>query len=240
MESATLVAAAHACEAAAEALRADYGGKEGKASVRVDARVAARVRALEPVLVAQEEAAAAGAPAHSARGLVSDDTLVLANGARHVFGQPFQDLTASDVRRLQRGGRRRRRARPVGEQKDELESMGVDSQVRSEIESDRSKARSEVYSESSKVRSESASKSKVRSEMKAEELAVAETAKGAEKAKAAELQATAAAATEKSAELAEDEERMNALRKGLVPAVSVEQASINRMKALRAKHGLGG
>ena len=52
--------------------------------------------------------------------------------------------------------------------------------------------------------------------------------------------ATAAAATEKSAELAEDEERMNALRKGLVPAVSVEQASINRMKALRAKHGLGG
>ena len=57
---------------------------------------------------------------------------------------------------------------------------------------------------------------------------------------AEESKKLAAADSGERAELAIEEERMNALRKGLVPAVSVEQASINRMKALRAKHGLGG
>ena len=71
----------------------------------VDTRVAARLEALEPCLVAQELAATAtGTSPHSARGLVDAHTQLRANSARHAaFGMNFASLSAPALRRLQRG-----------------------------------------------------------------------------------------------------------------------------------------
>ena len=77
----------------------------------VEAEVEDRVGALRVVLTAQAEAAAAGRPQHTARGLVCADDLVMANAAKHQFAQSFQGLTPAGARREQRGKRRTRAPR---------------------------------------------------------------------------------------------------------------------------------
>ena len=77
----------------------------------------ARLRALEPVLRAQEHAARSGYPHHSAKGLVPHSQRLRANAARHIFGPDFGDLSEREMRQLQRG------TRPCGLEQDLLQSQ---------------------------------------------------------------------------------------------------------------------
>ena len=70
-----------------------------------------RVRALEPVLRAQEVAARNGHPQHTARGLVPGTQALRANAARHIFGPDFGKSSNGDMKRLQRGESARNRPR---------------------------------------------------------------------------------------------------------------------------------
>ena len=82
--------------------------KEGElATMVVDRRIVARLRALAPCLLAQCEAAERGVTARRAHGLVSADTNVLANAARHFFepGLVFEAVGAKDARHAQRQSR---------------------------------------------------------------------------------------------------------------------------------------
>ena len=69
----------------------------------VDRRVAARLRALQPCLIAQWEAAARGERARQACGLVPTGTNTLGKAARHMFDQgvPFEQITVADARKAQ-------------------------------------------------------------------------------------------------------------------------------------------
>ena len=77
----------------------------------VEAEVKDRLEALRVVLAAQVEAAREGNVQRSARLLVAPEANIMANAARHVFAEPFRQLTPSTVRRAQRGRRRSQEAR---------------------------------------------------------------------------------------------------------------------------------
>ena len=72
-------------------------------TMSVDPRVAARLRALQPCLIAQWEAAQRGERARQACGLVSTGINILGNAARHLFvqGVPFEQVTVAEARRAQ-------------------------------------------------------------------------------------------------------------------------------------------
>ena len=84
----------------------------------VEALVSDRLEALRPVLRAQSVASRlAGVNLHSAHGLVSDEALLRANAARHSAfepGAPVSDLSVPELKRRQRGGRRRYRGAEAG------------------------------------------------------------------------------------------------------------------------------
>ena len=77
----------------------------------VKEQVEARLRALRPCLKAQVIAGTVfGVQAHTAKDLVPADTVRRANAARHhAFREDFAALTATDIKRAQRGGDRGRK-----------------------------------------------------------------------------------------------------------------------------------
>ena len=115
--SATLVAVGRAALAAASILQ--------PACDEIVKAVDNRLEALAPVLEAQELAARAGRPCHSARGLVPNDVPLRGNAARHLaFGGDFAALTCQALRAIQRGKRRRRGKAHKGDyQMEGLEAM---------------------------------------------------------------------------------------------------------------------
>ena len=81
---------------------------DGQVSIVVDRRIASRLEALQPCLIAQHVAAEKGEQARSARGLVDVSTNLLANAAKHFFQKDlkFEDTDAGMARKAQRQSRR--------------------------------------------------------------------------------------------------------------------------------------
>ena len=84
----------------------DLGGAEGEE----EEEVASRLAAIRPAILQQVRVAATtGLNHHAAGGLVPPDIQVRSNVAKHEFvlGRPFGELSVAELKKKQRGGRKR-------------------------------------------------------------------------------------------------------------------------------------
>ena len=98
------------------ALRQLQQQPDGMTKIVVDSRIAGRLKALTPCLLAQHLAAEKREVARSSRGLVDCSTHILGNAARHHFapGLRFDDVDATAARRSQHASRRHLEAQGRG------------------------------------------------------------------------------------------------------------------------------